>query len=97
MDSVTYPDSGVQEELSRWLLVRVDVSEHPGVADLFEVAGIPVAVAVKDLAQIAGAARGALDALQGVPQPTPHGPPPAMDAIRSPEVSHLSAEAHAEP
>jgi glycosyltransferase involved in cell wall biosynthesis len=32
---------------------------------------IPVVVAVKDLAQIAGAARGLLDAIQGVPQPPP--------------------------
>jgi glycosyltransferase involved in cell wall biosynthesis len=32
---------------------------------------IPVAVAVKDLAQIAGAARGLLDAAEGVPQPPP--------------------------
>jgi hypothetical protein len=36
---------------------------------------IPVAVAVKDLSQIVGAARGTVDALQGVPQPTPHPPP----------------------
>jgi glycosyltransferase involved in cell wall biosynthesis len=32
---------------------------------------IPVAVAVKDISQIAGAARGALDYIQGSPQPTP--------------------------
>jgi glycosyltransferase involved in cell wall biosynthesis len=32
---------------------------------------VPVAVAVKDLAQIAGAARGLLDAARGVPQPPP--------------------------
>ena len=32
---------------------------------------IPVLVAVKDLAQIAGAARGLLDAAQGIPQPPP--------------------------
>jgi glycosyltransferase involved in cell wall biosynthesis len=32
---------------------------------------IPVAVGVKDLAQLAGAARGTVDALMGVPQPTP--------------------------
>jgi thiol:disulfide interchange protein len=46
MDAATYPDTGVQEELARWMLVRVDVSEHRELADLFEVAGIPVAVAV---------------------------------------------------
>jgi glycosyltransferase involved in cell wall biosynthesis len=32
---------------------------------------IPVAVAVKDLAQLAGAAQGAVDAIRGIPQPTP--------------------------
>ena len=37
---------------------------------------IPVAAAVKDVAQVAGALRGSVDALQGVPQPTPHPPPP---------------------
>jgi SAM-dependent methyltransferase/GT2 family glycosyltransferase/uncharacterized protein YbaR (Trm112 family) len=36
---------------------------------------IPAAVAIKDLSQIAGAARGALDAIRGVPQPTPQPPP----------------------
>jgi glycosyltransferase involved in cell wall biosynthesis len=40
---------------------------------------IPVAIAVKDLSQIAGAAAGTLDAIRGVPQPTPQPPP------RSPE------------
>jgi hypothetical protein len=46
MDTVTYPDAGVREELRRWVLLRVDVAEHPEVAELVEVAGIPVAVAV---------------------------------------------------
>jgi cellulose synthase/poly-beta-1,6-N-acetylglucosamine synthase-like glycosyltransferase len=40
---------------------------------------IPVAVAVKDLAQIAGAAHGALDAARGVPQPTPNRAPAPTD------------------
>ncbi len=40
---------------------------------------IPVAVALKDLSQLAGAARGAVDALQGIPQPTPQPPPPTSD------------------
>ena len=40
---------------------------------------IPVAVAVKDVAQLAGALRGSVDALKGVPQPTPH-PPPSLDS-----------------
>ena len=39
---------------------------------------IPVAVAVKDIAQIVGAALGTLDALRGVPQPTPQPPPPLI-------------------
>ncbi len=47
MDSVTYPDTSVKEELSRWVLIRVDVAEHSEVAELFDVSGIPVAVAVK--------------------------------------------------
>lgn len=37
---------------------------------------IPLLVALKDLAQIAGAVRGTVDALEGVPQP----PPPRRDA-----------------
>jgi glycosyltransferase involved in cell wall biosynthesis len=40
---------------------------------------IPVAAAVKDVAQVAGALRGSFDALQGVPQPTPHPPPASFD------------------
>jgi hypothetical protein len=46
MDTVTYPDAGVREELRQWVLLRVDVAEHPEVAQLLEVAGIPAAVAV---------------------------------------------------
>ncbi len=42
---------------------------------------IPMAVAVKDLSQIAGAAHGAVDAIRRVPQPTPH-PPPRTAAKR---------------
>jgi hypothetical protein len=39
---------------------------------------IPVAAAVKDMAQVTGALRGSVDALRGIPQPTPH-PPPSPD------------------
>ena len=46
MDTVTYPDVGVKKELASWVLLKVDVSEHRKVAELFEVVGIPVAVAV---------------------------------------------------
>jgi glycosyltransferase involved in cell wall biosynthesis/SAM-dependent methyltransferase/uncharacterized protein YbaR (Trm112 family) len=38
---------------------------------------IPVAVAVKDLAQIVGAAHGTIDAVRGIPQPTPGGGTPS--------------------
>jgi glycosyltransferase involved in cell wall biosynthesis len=41
---------------------------------------IPVAVAVKDIAQLAGAARGLVDAAHSVPQPTPQPAPPEQQA-----------------
>jgi len=44
MDTVTYPHVEVNKELAHWVLLRVDVAEQPKVAELFEVAGIPVAV-----------------------------------------------------
>jgi SAM-dependent methyltransferase/GT2 family glycosyltransferase/uncharacterized protein YbaR (Trm112 family) len=56
---------------------------------------IPLAAAVKDLAQVAGAARGFVDALQGVPQPTPH-PPPPPDAVASTGLVSVTAPAPAE-
>lgn len=46
MDTVTYPNDQVKQELSHWVLLKVDIAEHSDVAELFEVAGIPVAVAV---------------------------------------------------
>lgn len=46
MDTVTYPNDKVKQELSNWMLLKVDIEEHPEVAELFEVVGIPVAVAV---------------------------------------------------
>ena len=46
MDTVTYPNVGVKEELAHWVLLKVDVSEHREVAELFEVIGIPVAVRI---------------------------------------------------
>jgi len=45
---VTYPDATVKQELTNWVLVSVDISERREVAELMEVAGIPVAVAVSD-------------------------------------------------
>jgi glycosyltransferase involved in cell wall biosynthesis len=41
---------------------------------------IPLLVALKDLAQLAGAGAGVLDALRGVPQPNPHDTPSAIEA-----------------
>ena len=46
MDTVTYPNDQVKHELSNWVLLNVDIAEHREVAELFEVCGIPVAVAV---------------------------------------------------
>jgi thiol:disulfide interchange protein len=46
MSAVTYSDTRVKQELACWVLVQVDVADHPEVAGLFEVAAIPVAVAV---------------------------------------------------
>jgi thioredoxin-like negative regulator of GroEL len=46
MDTVTYPNDQVKQEQSNWLLLKVDVEERREVAELFEVAGIPVAIAV---------------------------------------------------
>ncbi len=46
MDTVTYPNDQVRQELANWVLLKVDIVEHREVAELFEVAGIPAAVAV---------------------------------------------------
>jgi thiol:disulfide interchange protein len=46
MDTVTYPDASVMRELANWVFVSVDIAERREVAELMEVAGIPVAVAV---------------------------------------------------
>jgi hypothetical protein len=43
---VTYPDTGVKRELANWVFVAVDIAERREVAELMEVAGIPVAVAL---------------------------------------------------
>jgi hypothetical protein len=43
---VTYPNDQVKQELSNWALLRVDIAEHHEVAELFEVVGIPLAVAI---------------------------------------------------
>jgi copper chaperone CopZ len=46
MSTVTYSDDEVKLELGRWVMVQVDVADRSEVAELFEVIGIPVAVAV---------------------------------------------------
>lgn len=46
MDTVTYPNDQVKLELSNWVLLKVDIAEYREVAELFDVVGIPVAVAV---------------------------------------------------
>ncbi len=45
---------------------------------------IPLLVAIKDLAQVAGAGMGLIDALRGRPQPNPHGDSPTRRAHSSP-------------
>ena len=60
---------------------------------------IPMAVGIKDLAQIAGAAHGTIDAIRGVPQPTPQPPPPVRDGAESTEMrlrnpADLTSTAH---
>jgi thiol:disulfide interchange protein len=46
MDDETYHDASVDEELRRWVFLRVDIAKHREVAQLFDVAGIPMVVAV---------------------------------------------------
>ncbi len=44
---MTYPDPQVREELERWVVIRLDVSEHDALArDHFGVSAIPTALAV---------------------------------------------------
>jgi hypothetical protein len=45
MDTVTYPNHQVKDELARWVFINVDIAERREVAELFEVTGIPAAVA----------------------------------------------------
>lgn len=46
MDTVTYPDAGVQKQLARWVLVPIDIAEQEEIAKTFGVVAIPVAVAL---------------------------------------------------
>ena len=61
MDAVTYPDPEVKQELLNWLQARVDVSLQKGVAELFSVAAIPVALAVTAEGRIVGRLTGFLE------------------------------------
>ncbi len=61
MDAVTYPDPEVKKELLNWLQARVDVSLQKGVAELFSVAAIPVALAVTAEGRIVGRLTGFLE------------------------------------
>jgi starvation-inducible outer membrane lipoprotein len=61
MDAVTYPDPEVKKELVNWLEARVDVSLQKGVAELFSVAAIPVALAVTAEGRIVGRLTGFLE------------------------------------
>ena len=61
MDAVTYPDPEVKKELLNWLEARVDVSLQKGVAGLFFVAAIPVALAVTAEGRIVGRLTGFLE------------------------------------
>src|SRR5260370_40000045 len=44
MDRGTYPDEQVQQGLTNWVVVKIDVAERRELAESFEVVGIPVAI-----------------------------------------------------
>lgn len=54
MDAVTYPNQEVREELASWLEVHVDVSLQTEVARVFDVAAIPLTLAVTGQGEIVG-------------------------------------------
>ena len=54
MDAVTYPNPEVNKELERWLQVHVDVSLQKEVAEVFDVAAIPLALAITGEGKILG-------------------------------------------
>ena len=64
MDTVTYPDPKVREELANWTFVRVDVSENAKVAELFDVPAIPVALAATGEGEIVGRVTGFMEPKQ---------------------------------
>lgn len=46
MDTVTYPHGTVREELSHWVVRKIDITERRDAAAFFQVAAVPVAVAL---------------------------------------------------
>ena len=54
MDTVTYPDMAVREQLDHWLRGHVDVSEHSDVAELFGIRAMPTAVALSGDGNVLG-------------------------------------------
>ena len=54
MDTVTYPDRRVREELEKWIGAHVDVSRQPELARLFGVPAVPTAVAVASDGHVLG-------------------------------------------
>ena len=55
MDTVTYPQETVREELGQhWLKTKIDVSEQTSVAQRFGVVAIPVAIAVSGDGEVLG-------------------------------------------
>ncbi len=54
MDTVTYPDARVVEELARWEVVRLEVRTDAAAAEALGVAGIPTAVAMSGEARELG-------------------------------------------
>ena len=58
MDAVTYPNPDVVRELENWLEIHVDVTLQKDVAELFDVAAIPLALAATGEGNIVGRLRG---------------------------------------
>jgi thioredoxin-like negative regulator of GroEL len=55
MDTVTYPDAGVMQELAaHWLVVPIDVTAAQDLARSFGVHAIPAAVAVRGDGHVLG-------------------------------------------
>lgn len=47
MDTVTYPDEQVEQELESWTFERLDATEHRRAASELGVRAVPVAVALE--------------------------------------------------